>query len=179
MWNFCCTFAADFEIYPVWSAKRCRDGGIGRHEGLKILWPVMAVPVRPRLAVPETGCSALCLPFCFAHLPVSFLLIVPSFTGHFHWHFVRISFASRTSLSGRSPLCFRYFYLRTVFFLPINSNNLWFFMAKTNIFLYNSKKCRIFAAQKHINSIRIMAQPHSYLTPKLKQVEQTGILVDR
>ena len=36
---------------PVWSAKRCRDGGIGRHEGLKILWPVMAVPVRPRLAV--------------------------------------------------------------------------------------------------------------------------------
>lgn len=52
-------------------------------------------------------------------------------------------------------------------------------MAKTNIFLYNSKNCRIFAAQKHINSIRIMAQPHSYLTPKLKQVEQTGILVDR
>ena len=27
------------------------DGGIGRHAGLKILWPVMAVPVRSRLRV--------------------------------------------------------------------------------------------------------------------------------
>jgi hypothetical protein len=26
-------------------------GGIGRHAGLKILWPVMAVPVRARLRV--------------------------------------------------------------------------------------------------------------------------------
>ena len=29
----------------------CRDGGIGRHEGLKIPWPVMAVRVRFPLAV--------------------------------------------------------------------------------------------------------------------------------
>lgn len=28
------------------------DGGIGRHAGLKILWPAMAVPVRSRLRVP-------------------------------------------------------------------------------------------------------------------------------
>ena len=27
----------------------CPDGGIGRHAGLKILWPGMAVPVRSRL----------------------------------------------------------------------------------------------------------------------------------
>jgi hypothetical protein len=27
------------------------DGGIGRHAGLKILWPAMAVPVRSRLRV--------------------------------------------------------------------------------------------------------------------------------
>ncbi len=36
------TFAPDFE---------CRGGGIGRHAGLKILWTVMSVPVRPRPAV--------------------------------------------------------------------------------------------------------------------------------
>ena len=29
----------------------CRNGGIGRHEGLKIPWPVMAVRVRVPLAV--------------------------------------------------------------------------------------------------------------------------------
>lgn len=28
-----------------------RGGGIGRHAGLKILWTVMSVPVRPRPAV--------------------------------------------------------------------------------------------------------------------------------
>ena len=43
--NFCCTFAADFR------KNRCRGGGIGRHEGLKILWPVMAVRVQVPLAV--------------------------------------------------------------------------------------------------------------------------------
>ena len=31
---------------------RCRNGGIGRHEGLKIPWPVMAVRVRVPLAAP-------------------------------------------------------------------------------------------------------------------------------
>ena len=31
----------------------CSNGGIGRHAGLKILWPVMAVPVRPRLRVQQ------------------------------------------------------------------------------------------------------------------------------
>ena len=41
MCNFCCTFAPEFG----------RDGGIGRHEGLKILWPVMAVRVQVPLAV--------------------------------------------------------------------------------------------------------------------------------
>ena len=30
--------------------RSCRDGGIGRHEGLKIPWPVMAVRVRVPLA---------------------------------------------------------------------------------------------------------------------------------
>ena len=29
----------------------CSNGGIGRHEGLKILWPVMAVRVQVPLAV--------------------------------------------------------------------------------------------------------------------------------
>ena len=38
---FCSTFAAILS----------RDGGIGRHEGLKILWPVMAVRVQVPLAV--------------------------------------------------------------------------------------------------------------------------------
>ncbi len=41
MCDFCCTFAPEFS----------RDGGIGRHEGLKILWPVMAVRVQVPLAV--------------------------------------------------------------------------------------------------------------------------------
>ena len=31
--------------------KGCSNGGIGRHEGLKILWPVMAVRVQVPLAV--------------------------------------------------------------------------------------------------------------------------------
>ena len=34
-------------LHPISS----RDGGIGRHEGLKILWPVMAVRVQVPLAV--------------------------------------------------------------------------------------------------------------------------------
>ena len=34
-------------MHPISS----RDGGIGRHEGLKILWPVMAVRVQVPLAV--------------------------------------------------------------------------------------------------------------------------------
>ena len=34
-------------MHPILS----RDGGIGRHEGLKILWPVMAVRVQVPLAV--------------------------------------------------------------------------------------------------------------------------------
>ena len=38
----CSTFAADFN---------CRGGGIGRHEGLKIIWPVMAVRVQVPPAV--------------------------------------------------------------------------------------------------------------------------------
>ena len=43
----CCTFAADLE------KSYRRDGGIGRHEGLKILWPVMAVWVQVPLAVQQ------------------------------------------------------------------------------------------------------------------------------
>ena len=37
------------------SVKRCSNGGIGRHEGLKILWPVMAVRVQVPLRVQETS----------------------------------------------------------------------------------------------------------------------------
>ena len=33
----------------------CLGGGIGRHAGLKILWTVMSVPVRPRLEVQSRG----------------------------------------------------------------------------------------------------------------------------
>ena len=33
----------------------CRDGGIGRHEGLKILWPETAVWVQVPLAVPRVN----------------------------------------------------------------------------------------------------------------------------
>ena len=34
------------------------DGGIGRHAGLKILWAVMPVPVRPRFRVPKRSFEA-------------------------------------------------------------------------------------------------------------------------
>ena len=41
-----------FVLLPASFGERLRpDGGIGRHAGLKILWPVMAVPVRSRLRV--------------------------------------------------------------------------------------------------------------------------------
>ena len=53
------TFAPDFDenhyLRRFYATRR--DGGIGRHEGLKILWPVMAVPVRPRLAVRKAECG--------------------------------------------------------------------------------------------------------------------------
>ena len=35
--------------------KICLGGGIGRHAGLKILWTVMSVPVRPRPEVHKRG----------------------------------------------------------------------------------------------------------------------------
>ena len=38
-------------FYRTFAPILCRDGGIGRHEGLKILWPVMAVRVQVPLAV--------------------------------------------------------------------------------------------------------------------------------
>ena len=38
-------------FYSNFAAVLSRDGGIGRHEGLKILWPVMAVRVQVPLAV--------------------------------------------------------------------------------------------------------------------------------
>ena len=47
------TFAPDFDenhyLRRFYATRR--DGGIGRHEGLKILWPVMAVWVQVPLAV--------------------------------------------------------------------------------------------------------------------------------
>ena len=42
-------------LHPISS----RDGGIGRHEGLKILWPVMAVRVQVPLAVLKDNMGAL------------------------------------------------------------------------------------------------------------------------
>ena len=67
-----CTFAADFEkITPDKVKKfallpaRRRDGGIGRHEGLKIPWPVMAVRVRFPLAVQKKKRLALRVAFVF------------------------------------------------------------------------------------------------------------------
>ena len=50
------TFAADFGENPTKSKQKRnarRGGGIGRHEGLKILWPVMAVRVQVPPAVPS------------------------------------------------------------------------------------------------------------------------------
>ncbi len=45
---FSCIYAKNVVLlHPISS----RDGGIGRHEGLKILWPVMAVRVQVPLAV--------------------------------------------------------------------------------------------------------------------------------
>ena len=45
---FSCVYAIFVvPLHPISS----RDGGIGRHEGLKILWPVMAVRVQVPLAV--------------------------------------------------------------------------------------------------------------------------------
>ena len=41
---------------PVFRS-RSRNGGIGRHEGLKIPWPVMAVRVRVPLAAPKQRTS--------------------------------------------------------------------------------------------------------------------------
>ena len=38
-------------LQPICKNLPGRDGGIGRHEGLKILWPVMAVWVQVPLAV--------------------------------------------------------------------------------------------------------------------------------
>ena len=46
--HFSCIFT--FFIVPLHPISS-RDGGIGRHEGLKILWPVMAVRVQVPLAV--------------------------------------------------------------------------------------------------------------------------------
>ena len=46
--SFSCVYAYfSVPLHPILS----RDGGIGRHEGLKILWPVMAVRVQVPLAV--------------------------------------------------------------------------------------------------------------------------------
>ena len=50
-WNRILTSALFFCII-IWS---CRYGGIGRRSGLKILWPVMVVSVRPRLPALEDG----------------------------------------------------------------------------------------------------------------------------
>ena len=36
-------FESRFPLKPKSTQERCRNGGIGRHEGLKIPWPVMAV----------------------------------------------------------------------------------------------------------------------------------------
>lgn len=46
--TFSCTF---YEKAVPLSLISRRDGGIGRHEGLKILWPEMAVWVQVPLAV--------------------------------------------------------------------------------------------------------------------------------
>ena len=52
----------------------CRDGGIGRHEGLKILWPETAVWVQVPLAVlrnkKESTCKFTCEVFSFWLLQV-------------------------------------------------------------------------------------------------------------
>ena len=45
---FSCIYAKNVVLLHAISS---RDGGIGRHEGLKILWPVMAVRVQVPLAV--------------------------------------------------------------------------------------------------------------------------------
>ena len=39
------------DIFYAYVKYICPDGGIGRRAGLKIQWPVMAVPVRSRLRV--------------------------------------------------------------------------------------------------------------------------------
>ena len=44
------------KLYRYHAIKQCRNGGIGRHEGLKIPWPVMAVRVRVPLAAPSNLC---------------------------------------------------------------------------------------------------------------------------
>ena len=52
-------------MHPISS----RDGGIGRHEGLKILWPVMAVRVQVPLAVLNKKAKSL-KGFCSFYLQV-------------------------------------------------------------------------------------------------------------
>ena len=55
---FSCIYAKNVVLlHPISS----RDGGIGRHEGLKILWPVMAVRVQVPLAVLKDNMGALSL----------------------------------------------------------------------------------------------------------------------
>ena len=45
-------FCIVFDLHYLCTRIGCRNGGIGRHEGLKIPWPVMAVWVRVPLAAP-------------------------------------------------------------------------------------------------------------------------------
>ena len=60
------TFAADFN---------CRGGGIGRHEGLKILWPVMAVRVQvPPAVLKKKQDSCESLAFLYIILRIASLL---------------------------------------------------------------------------------------------------------
>ena len=57
------------------------DGGIGRHAGLKILWPAVAVPVRPRLRVPEkipNSCFTAVWDFLFCTLCPHLVRIFPT-----------------------------------------------------------------------------------------------------
>ncbi len=77
------------------------DGGIGRHAGLKILWPVMAVPVRSRLRVHEERSSNQRTSLFYFVCELTALLY-----GHCRWLLTEASFVTANN-NARPPVFVR------------------------------------------------------------------------
>ena len=66
-----CILNLELYLCGLLVSKRGPNGGIGRHEGLKIHWPERAVPVRSRLRVQEKERS-LASPFLYLFFTVHY-----------------------------------------------------------------------------------------------------------